>query len=678
MHVRILSALVCALLMTMPAGAQVNNVKKVFVIVMENHNWSQFRGAANAPYINNTLLPQASHAEQYYNPPSLHPSLPNYLWLEAGTNFGILNDSDPSINHQSTTAHLVTQLKNAGVSWKTYQEDISGTNCPLTSVNKYAPKHNPFVYFDDVTNTNDSNSAYCIAHVRPFTEMAADLQNNTVAQYVFITPNLCDDGHDSCGPVNDPIRQTDNWLAAHVPAIINSTAYQRGGALFITWDEGEGGDGPIGMIVLSPYAKGGGYSNSIHYTHGSLLRTVEEIFGVSLLGDAAVQTDLSDLFSNNADTNAPTVSITAPTGGSNVSGTITVSATASDNVGVAGVQFRLDGAALGSEDTTSPYSVSWNTTTVSNGSHSLTAVARDAAGNQTTSAAITVTVNNTDTTAPTVSITAPTGGSNVSGTTTVSATASDNVGVAGVQFRLDGAALGSEDTTSPHSVSWNTTTVSNGSHSLTAVARDAAGNQTTSAAITVTVNNTDTTAPTVSITAPTGGSNVSGTTTVSATASDNVGVAGVQFRLDGAALGSEDTTSPYSVSWNTTTVSNGSHSLTAVARDAAGNQTTSAAIAVTVNNTSPDTTAPTVSMTAPSSGATVSGTMTVTASASDNVGVVGVQFKLDGANLGAEITVAPYSISWNTTTSSNGTHNLTTVARDAAGNQAISAPVLVT
>src|SRR5213078_3434575 len=91
----------------------------------------------------------------------------------------------------------------------------------------------------------------------------------------------------------------------------------------------------------------------------------------------------------------------------------------------------LDGAALGSEDTTSPYSVSWNTTTVSNGSHSLTAVARDAAGNQTTSAAITVTVNNADTTAPTVSITAPTGGSNVSGTTTVSATASDNVGVAG-------------------------------------------------------------------------------------------------------------------------------------------------------------------------------------------------------------------------------------------------------
>src|SRR5216117_4322202 len=115
MHVRILSALVCALLMTMPAGAQVNNVKTVFVVVMENHNWSQFRGAANAPYINNTLLPQASHAEQYYNPPSLHPSLPNYLWLEAGDDFGVADDGWPSANHQATTAHLVAQLQAAGI-----------------------------------------------------------------------------------------------------------------------------------------------------------------------------------------------------------------------------------------------------------------------------------------------------------------------------------------------------------------------------------------------------------------------------------------------------------------------------------------------------------------------------------------------------------------------------------
>src|SRR3989475_5573688 len=130
MHVRILSALVCALLMTMPAGAQVNNVKRVFVIVMENHNWSDFRGAANAPYINNTLLPQASHAEQYFNPRNLHPSLPNYLWLEAGTNFGILNDDLPSQNHQSTSNHLVNLLEAAGLSWRAHPEGNSRTPPP--------------------------------------------------------------------------------------------------------------------------------------------------------------------------------------------------------------------------------------------------------------------------------------------------------------------------------------------------------------------------------------------------------------------------------------------------------------------------------------------------------------------------------------------------------------------
>lgn len=285
-----------ALICVLPMKAQLGSVKTIFVIALENHNWDQFKGAPNAPYLNNVLLPRASYAEQYYSPPGVGPSLPNYLWREAGTNYGIDDDNDPSANHQSSTAHLVTQLKNASILWKTYQEDISGATCPLVRENLYAPKHNPFVYFDDVTNSNDPHSVYCIAHVRPFIEMFNDLQNNTVANYVFITPNLCNDGHDACAPVNDEVRQTDNWLAANVPAILSSTAYQSGGAIFITWDEGEGSYAPIGLIVISPYAKGGGYSNSIHYTHGSLLRTVEEIFGVGLLGDASVQKDLGDLF----------------------------------------------------------------------------------------------------------------------------------------------------------------------------------------------------------------------------------------------------------------------------------------------------------------------------------------------------------------------------------------------
>src|SRR5207248_1507089 len=202
--------------------------------------------------------------------------------------------------------------------------------------------------------------------------------------------------------------------------------------------------------------------------------------------------------------------------------------------------------------------------------------------------------------------------------------------------------LGAEVTAAPYAVSWDTKSATNASHVLTAVARDAAGNSTTSAAVTVTVFN-DTTPPSVSITSPANGATVSSNVNVSANAADNVGVVCVQFQLVGSNLGAEVTAAPYAVSWDTMAATNASHALTAVARDAAGNRTTSAAVTVTVFN---DTTAPSVSIASPANGATVSGSVNVSANAADNVGVVGVQFKLDGANLGAEVTAAPYVVSW--------------------------------
>ncbi len=278
-------------------GATTHAIKTVFLVLMENHNWSDIKGSASAPYINGTLLAQGAHAEQYFNPPGNHPSEPNYLWLEAGQNFGVSNDNPPSANHQSTTAHLVTQLMAANVSWKSYQEDISGTVCPLSAVANYAPKHDAFVFFDDVTNTNDPQAPICLQHVVPYTKLAADLTAGTVAAYNFITPNLCDDMHDTCAPTNDSIKQGDTWLSTEIPKILGSNAYKNNGVLIITWDESELGDFPIGLIVMSPLAKPGGYSNSIAYTHSSTLRSVQEIFGVTpLLGDAAKATDLSDLF----------------------------------------------------------------------------------------------------------------------------------------------------------------------------------------------------------------------------------------------------------------------------------------------------------------------------------------------------------------------------------------------
>jgi hypothetical protein len=380
---------------------------------------------------------------------------------------------------------------------------------------------------------------------------------------------------------------------------------------------------------------------------------------------------------NAPDTLPPTVTITSPASGATVSGVVTISATATDNVGVAGVEFHLDGGP-GVAVTTAPYSISWDTTGTSNGSHTLTAMAQDTAGNRTTSAPVTVTVFNgppPDTTPPTVAITSPAAGATVSGVITISASATDDVGVAGVEFHLDGGPAVA-DTTAPYSISWETTGTSNGSHTLTAMAQDTAGNRTTSAPVTVTVFN-DTTLPTVIITSPAAGATVSGVVTISASATDDVGVAGVEFQLDGGPP-VPDTTAPYSISWDTTGTSNGSHTLTAMAQDTAGNRTTSAPVTVTVfNGPPPDTTPPTVAITSPASGATVAGPVTISADASDNVGVVGVEFSLDGGP-GVADTTAPYSISWDTTGTSNGSHTLTAIAQDAAGNRTTSAPVTIT
>ena len=277
--------------------------KTVFLLLFENQNWASITPSV-APYISNTLLPMGGHATQYFNPPGLHPSEPNYIWLEAGNNMGLTTDSDPSASNSiSDTNHLVTLLNNAGISWKAYEEN-KPAGCPLVSAGEYAAKHNPFVFFQDVTGNNDPNNAYCEAHIVDYSNLASDLSNGNVAAYNFITPNLCDDMHD-CS-----IQTGDTWLANNLPTILNSNAFKNGGAIFIAWDEGEGGDGPIGMIVLSPLAKTN-YSNAIHYTHSSTLRTMQEIFNVGpLLRDAANATDLSDFFAAGVSKPAPATSLT--------------------------------------------------------------------------------------------------------------------------------------------------------------------------------------------------------------------------------------------------------------------------------------------------------------------------------------------------------------------------------
>jgi hypothetical protein len=184
----------------------------------------------------------------------------------------------------------------------------------------------------------------------------------------------------------------------------------------------------------------------------------------------------------------------------------------------------------------------------------------------------------------------------------------------------------------------------------------------------------DTTAPTVALTSPAASAAVAGVFPLAVNASDNVGVVGVQFKLDGVTLG-EVTATPFDLTWDSTTATAGAHVLAAVARDAAGNASETS-VNITVSN---DTTPPTVTVTNPVGGATVAGTVTIGATASDNVGVVGVQFALDGVNLGPEITTGVYELAWNSAAAANGSHVLSVVARDPAGNQqTASITVIVT
>jgi hypothetical protein len=178
----------------------------------------------------------------------------------------------------------------------------------------------------------------------------------------------------------------------------------------------------------------------------------------------------------------------------------------------------------------------------------------------------------------------------------------------------------------------------------------------------------------ITMTAPAAGSTVSGIVALSASASAPAGVAGVQFKLDGANLGAEVTAAPYQVSWNTTTVADGAHVLAAVMRDTTGQTSTSANVNVTVANTTPPPPLPTVSVTSPVSGATVSGSVNITATAQN---ALGVQFLVDGVNVGSEQTTSPYSVTWNSGSVSDGSHTITARARNSRGTTT-STPVAVT
>jgi glucose/arabinose dehydrogenase/chitodextrinase len=409
------------------------------------------------------------------------------------------------------------------------------------------------------------------------------------------------------------------------------------------------------------------------------------------------------------DTTAPTVSITAPAAGSTVSATVNASASAADNVGVVGVQFLLDGSNLGAEDTTAPYAVPWDTTATSNGSHTVSARARDAAGNATTSATVSVTVSNAPppTGAPVAAYAFDEGAGNtaadatghgLNGTLTNGATW--GAGKYGSAVALDGindyVNLGN-----PTSLQLTgSMTISAWINSAAFPADDAAV-VSKRGAIGYQLDTTIDTGPRAigfKLTNSSGANMMRyGATAMQPNAWYHIaGVYNATARTmdvylngqldNGSLVGTITSTqqnSPQNV-YVGERVAAGSFAFNGRIDDVRiyGRTLTAAEIQADMatplgSGTSPDPDPPTVSITAPANGAQVSDVVTVTASASDNVGVTGVQFYVDGVASGVEDTTAPYGLQWDTRTVANGSHTLTAQARDAAGNATLSNPVAV-
>jgi phospholipase C len=249
----------------------------VFVIVMENHEYGSVIGSAAAPYLN-SLAANYGLATNYYA--ASHPSLPNYLALTAGSTFGIASDCTTCYVNAT---NIADQLEASGRSWKAYMEDMP-TACYLgPSSGNYAMKHNPFMYFLDIRN----NAARCAAHVVPFTQFGADMNRGQVPNFVWITPNMCNDTHD-CG-----VSTGDAWLGNVVPTITGSSAFRNGGVLFITWDEGSSHagccadtwGGHVANLVISPRSISG-FRSTTAENHYGLLRTIEDAFHLTHLGAA--------------------------------------------------------------------------------------------------------------------------------------------------------------------------------------------------------------------------------------------------------------------------------------------------------------------------------------------------------------------------------------------------------
>jgi hypothetical protein len=259
-----------------PSRLPRSSASHVITIVMENEEDVDILGNAAAPYANR-LIPRYGLATQSFA--IGHPSLPNYLALTSGSTDGVSSDCTGC---QVGAPNIVDQLEAAGISWKAYLEGEPTPCFTGAEAGGYAKKHNPFIYYRDVAGSRPR----CKKLVG-FGQLEADLRRGRLPTYAWISPNLCDDGHD-CG-----VAGGDRFLARAVPALLRELGPE--GFLTITWDEGSSNreccgavahGGHIATILAGPKVRRGA-RESLPVDHYGVLGTIEEALGLPLLGGAA-------------------------------------------------------------------------------------------------------------------------------------------------------------------------------------------------------------------------------------------------------------------------------------------------------------------------------------------------------------------------------------------------------
>jgi hypothetical protein len=254
----------------LPADPQlrpyVRRLPHVFVVIMENTSLA--RALRSAPI--GALASTYSLATSYYA--VARPSLPNYLAMTSGSTWGITDN----LYHPLPATGIGAQLDAAGITWRAYMEGMTDAGC-MRSPYPYALKHNPFAYY----------GGGCPDNVVPFEALDADLVNDA-PNFVWITPGLCHDGHDC------PVEQAGAWLDDLVARITSSDAWRERGVLFIGWDEGDGGDTNLVPFIVAADGVAGARTDKA-YDHYSLLATIEDLFGLPRLGQAAEAHTLLEL-----------------------------------------------------------------------------------------------------------------------------------------------------------------------------------------------------------------------------------------------------------------------------------------------------------------------------------------------------------------------------------------------